>query len=278
MNTTQERICTIRESKVPTGSVVMGIPAIYWARKSRADSPRGPRHSGCWAASAIAAFLVFCLIAPRVTRAAVKFTTSFCVKKSELSSVGTNPFFILRPGYQLVLKGIEDGKPTVLTISVLPETKVVDGVKTRVVEEREVAEGKIVEISRNYYAISGRTNDIFYFGEESDAYKDGKMVSREGSWLSGENGAKFGLMMPGTPLLGARYQQENAPKVALDRAEIVGLNEAFSTPAGKFGDCLKTEESSGLEGGKEYKLYVPGIGLIQDGGLRLVRHGYKLTK
>jgi hypothetical protein len=177
----------------------------------------------------------------------VKFTDTFGVNQSELSSLGTNPFFILAPGYQLILKGTEDGRPTVLTITVLNDTKMVDGVQTRVVEEREVSEGKITEISRNYYAISKRTNDVFYFGEDSESYKDGKVVGREGSWWSGVNGAKFGLMMPGTPLLGARYQQEDAPKVAMDRAEIVGLNEGFDTPAGKFEHCLETEESSGIE-------------------------------
>ena len=87
-----------------------------------------------------------------------------------------------------------------------------------------------------------------------DIYKDGRVVGYEGAWLSGVNRARFGLMMPGTPLLGARYQQEVAPKVAMDRAEVVSLTETLQTPAGKFEKCLKTEESSALEGGKEHKL------------------------
>jgi hypothetical protein len=92
--------------------------------------------------------------------------------------------------------------------------------------------------------------------------------------LSGVAGARFGLVMPGTPLLGARYQQEIAPKVAMDRVEVVSLTETLVTPAGKFVECLKTEETSGIENGKEFKLYVAGIGLIQDAGLKLTRHGY----
>ena len=201
------------------------------------------------------------------------FTDSFEIDKGELTSTGRNRYFVLEPGYQLVLEGKEKGKAAVLTITVLNETKLVDGVETRVVEERETANGQVVEISRNYFAISTKTSDVFYFGEDVDMYKDGKVVGHEGAWLSGVNGARFGMMVPGTLLLGARYQQEAAPKVAMDRAEVVSLTETLQTPAGKFEKCLKTEESSALEGGKEHKLYAPGIGLIYDGSLKLTRYG-----
>jgi hypothetical protein len=106
-----------------------------------------------------------------------------------------------------------------------------------------------------------------------DIYKKGRIVEHEGAWLSGVQGARFGLIMPGTPLLGARYYQEMAPKVAQDRAEVVSLTEKLKTPAGTFENCLKTEETTPLERGKEYKLYAPGIGLIQDGDLKLSRSG-----
>jgi hypothetical protein len=58
----------------------------------------------------------------------------------------------------------------------------------------------------------------------------------------------------------------------MDRAEVVNLTETLKTPAGKFEKCLKTQESSALEGGKEHKLYAPGIGLIYDGSLKLTAH------
>lgn len=205
--------------------------------------------------------------------AAARFTDSFDVDKANLASTGRNRFFILEPGYRLVLEGKEKGKAVVLTITVLNETKMVDGVDTRVVEEKETANCQVVEVSRNYFALSTKTSNVFYFGEDVDIYKDGKVGGHEGAWLSGVNGARFGLMMPGTPLLGARYQQEVAPKVAMDRAEVISLTETFQTPAGKFEKCLKTEESSALEPGKEYKFYAPGIGLICDGSLKLTKYG-----
>jgi hypothetical protein len=208
--------------------------------------------------------------AASVGRGEAKFTESFDVDKAELVSVGTNRFFILAPGFQLVLQG----KATVLTVTVLKETKMVDGVETRVVEERETVKGALAEVSRNYFAISKRTSDVFYFGEDVDMYKNGRVVSHEGAWLSGVNGARFGLAMPGTPLLGARYYQELAPKVAMDRAEVVSLGEQLETPAGRFERCLKTEETSAVESGREHKLYAPGVGLICDGELKLVKHGF----
>jgi hypothetical protein len=154
-----------------------------------------------------------------------KFTDTFTVDKAELASTGTNRFFFLAPGFQAVFEGTEGGKRTVLTISVLNETRQVNGVETRIVEERESVNGQLVEISRNYFAISRRTSDVFYFGEAVDIYKNGQVTSHEGAWESGVAGAHFGLAMPGTPLLGARYYQELAPKVAMDRAEVLSLSE-----------------------------------------------------
>ena len=113
--------------------------------------------------------------------------------KANLVDTGKNPYFILMPGYKL---SYEHGKST-LTVTILDETKEVDGVKTRVVEERETKDGQLAEVSRNYFAIDKKTNDVYYFGEDVDIYKDGKVVSHEGAWLSGVGGAQFGLMMPG---------------------------------------------------------------------------------
>jgi hypothetical protein len=198
------------------------------------------------------------------------WTTEFPAEKSELSATGRNSYFILEPGYQSVFEGGNER----LVITVLDETKMAYGVMTRVVEERETKGGKLVEVSRNYFAISQRTNDVFYFGEDVDIYKGGKIVSHEGAWLTGVNGARFGLMMLGQVRLQARYYQEIAPKVAMDRAEIVGLSETVKTPAGEFKDCLKVEETTPIElGVKEYKYYAAGVGLVQDGSLKLVKYG-----
>jgi hypothetical protein len=198
------------------------------------------------------------------------WTRDFHVDPAELTNVGRNPFFILEPGYVLVL---EDGAER-LTITVLNETKKVDSVDTRIVEERETKNDQPVEISRNYYAISTRTNSVFYFGEDVDMYSNGKVTSHEGAWLAGVKGARFGLMMPGLPLLRARFYQEVAEGVAMDRAEIVSLTDSLKTPAGTFSNVLRTMETTPLESAsKETKYYGRGVGLLQDGSLKLVRYG-----
>jgi hypothetical protein len=115
---------------------------------------------------------------------------------------------------------------------------------------------------------------VFYFGEDVDVYEDGKVASHPGVWHAGENGARAGLIAPGTPRVGAKYYQEIAPGVALDRAEVVDLEATLETPAGGFEHCLTTHESTGLaKHESEYKLYAPGIGLIQDEDLKLASHG-----
>ena len=199
------------------------------------------------------------------------WTENFLMEKSDLASTGSNPYFSLEPGWQMVYKGGD----TDLIITVLNETKMVDGVETRIIEERESEGGKLIEVSRNYFAISKRNNSVFYFGEDVDMYKNGKITDHGGSWLAGMNGARAGVAIPGIALLGARYYQEIAPKVAMDRAEIVSVTETMKTPAGDFKNVLKTEETTPLESGKEYKYYAPGIGLIKDGDVVLVKYGKK---
>jgi hypothetical protein len=77
--------------------------------------------------------------------------------------------------------------------------------------------------------------------------------------------------MPGVQLVGARYYQEVAPGVALDRAETVAIDRVVETPAGTFEECLETRETTPLEpSSKELKLYAPDVGLVKDGGAELV--------
>jgi len=65
--------------------------------------------------------------------------------------------------------------------------------------------------------------------------------------------------------------RQTPPCWRLDRAEIVSFSEELETPAGKFAKCLKTKETSALESGAEYKLYAPGVGLLKDGDMVLVK-------
>lgn len=200
-----------------------------------------------------------------------QFTEDLMQKDCTFETSGRNQFFILEPGYQLTLENKNGGK---LIITVLNETRKIGSVETRIVEENESENGKPVEISRNFFAICKQTGSVYYFGEEVDLFKNGKMTEGEDAWIAdGKN--KAGVAMPGLALLGARYYQEIAPGRAMDRAEIISTSETKQTPAGNFTNCLKTEETTPLEPKeKEYKLYAPGIGLIQDEDLLLTKYGF----
>ncbi|MGH9879159.1 MAG: hypothetical protein ACRD5H_16135, partial [Nitrososphaerales archaeon] len=151
-------------------------------------------------------------------------------------------------------------------------TRIVDGVETRIVEERETVDDELVEVSRNFFVACSPDSDIFYFGEEVDMYEDGEIVSHEGAWLAGVDDATPGVIVPAGPKVGDKFYSEFAPGIAEDRVEIQSLTETLDTPAGRFENVLKAEETTPLEPGvKEYKLYAPGVGLIQDGPLELVK-------
>ena len=203
------------------------------------------------------------------------FTSTFDRGRCTFSTTGSNPYLPLWPGYSLLLEGeVEDAGETIdvaAKITVLPETELVDGVLTRVVEERESEDGEVVEVSRNFMALCRETGDVWYFSEDVDDYEDGVIVGHGGAWRAGVAGAKPGILMLGTPVLGARYFQEIAPGVAEDRGEVTGLGEEVEVPAGIFDQTVTIVDTSALSAGAgDEKIYAHGVGLIKDEDLELV--------
>jgi hypothetical protein len=195
----------------------------------------------------------------------------FSINDCTLAPEGSNDFFILEPGFQLVLEG--GGEKLIITV--LDETIEIDGTLTRVVEEREWRNEDLIEASYNFFAFCEQTKDIYYFGEDVDMYTAGQLSSHSGAWRAGVDDARPGIIMPGTPIVGMRYYQEIAPDVAMDRAEILSLEETYGTPAGNFEGAMKTKEGTALNPlEQEFKSYARGIGLIQDQNLLLTSYGF----
>ena len=200
-----------------------------------------------------------------------KWQENFGLEDRKLSDRGRNPFFVLEPGFQLILESANEK----LAVTVLDETKEVTGILTRVVEEREWKNGELYEVSRNFFAICEDTKDVFYFGEDVDMYKGGMVANHQGAWLAGQNGATAGLIMPGQARVGQKYYQEMAKGVAMDRAVVIKLDDSLETPAGLMENCLLTRESTAINPFElEFKTYAPGIGLIQDQKLLLTKYGF----
>ncbi|MEQ9618925.1 MAG: hypothetical protein RIG61_07095 [Deltaproteobacteria bacterium] len=181
------------------------------------------------------------------------------------SLVIDNGFFPLVVGTETVLEGEDDeGTELRIEITVLDETEVVAGVTTRVVEEAEFEDGEVVEISRNFYA-QAPDGTVCYFGEDVDDFEDGVVVSHDGEWRAGEDGNLPGIIMPADPQVGDIFQQEAAPGIAEDQAEVVALGEVIDVPAGIFSDTVSTLDCNPLEdGAMDEKVYVFGIGLAID--------------
>jgi len=190
-----------------------------------------------------------------------------------LVPTGRNRFFVLQPGFTTVFAGNEDGAHKRLTITVTAKTRVIDGIRCRIVVERQTSNGHIEEIAENYFAIDRVTRNVFYFGEDVNIYNHGVVVSHESAWRSGVDGARFGLIMPPSVGVGDLFLQERAPGVAEDQAEVVETGIRAHTAAGVFKGAFKTRETTVLEpDSEEFKLYAPGVGLVQDDTLTLVSY------
>ena len=206
------------------------------------------------------------------------YTTDFRLGECTFQTTGTNPYFPLAVGHRLLLES-DDGTETV-EITVLDETEQLNVpglglVTTRVVQERETLNGAVIEISRNFFAACGGRGDVVYFGEDVDIFHPDGSITHEGEWRAGQPDddglAAPGVIMPGTFLLGARYFQEIADGVALDRAEHTEMGLTIETDADTFTDCVRVVETSPLERKSEsIKVYCPGIGLVIDSDVRLV--------
>lgn len=182
-----------------------------------------------------------------------------------------NPFFPLPVGHRLVLEN--DGLFTteLVRITVLDETETVAGIETRVVEEYEASDGRVTEISRNYFA---QTSDgyVCYFGEAVDIFDGaGNVTSHHGAWRADGDRNVPGIFMPPDPHVGQSFQQEIAPGIAEDEAQIVELGATTEVPAGTFDGTVTIVDRSPLDGSSGQKVYARGIGLIVDEGAVLTR-------
>ena len=173
-----------------------------------------------------------------------------------------NQYLPLTPGTTFVYEGeTEDGKERI-EVSVTHETKEILGVTCIVVRDRVWVDGELAEDTLDWFA-QDKDGNVWYFGEDSKEYEDGKVVSTEGSWEAGVDGAKPGIIMKANPQVGDAYRQEYYEDEAEDMAEVLSLNESVSVAYGSFENCLKTQEWTPLEPDiVENKYYAPGVGVI----------------
>jgi hypothetical protein len=181
----------------------------------------------------------------------------------------TNRFFPQVVGRVLVYSGTKDGKAARDVTWASPRTRLVDGVRTRVVEDRLYLDGALEERTSDYYA-QDRCGNVWYFGEDTaELDAGGHVTSTEGSFSAGVDGAQPGVFMQAHPQVGRQFRQEWFPGHAEDRYAVYDLAGAVTVPYGHFARALLTEEQTDLEPGVvDHKAYVAGIGEVSEVAVR----------
>lgn len=189
-----------------------------------------------------------------------------------------NPYFPLEPGRKWVLKGKTVEGNEVDTIEVLDETREVMGVTTTVVLDIVTINGEVHEKTWDWYAQDTEGN-VWYFGEDTAEYENGKKVSTSGAWEAGVDGALPGIIMSADPHVTDSYRQEYYEGEAEDMFWVVETGVSKETPYGTFEDVVRSLEWSPLEPKIVVEKYhAPGVGLIVEKALSGGTEIFELVK
>jgi hypothetical protein len=189
-----------------------------------------------------------------------------------------NPLFPLEPGTVFKLKGETEDGIEKETITVTDRTKEVMGVTTTVVKDTVRVDGEIAEDTFDWYA-QDETGNVWYFGEDTAEYENGKVVSREGSWEAGVDGALPGIIISAGPQVTDSFRQEHYEGEAEDMFWVVATRDSLSTPFGDFDDVVQVLEWTPLEPNIVVKkVYAPGVGLVFERALSGPKEIVELTE
>jgi len=175
-----------------------------------------------------------------------------------------NPYWPMKPGYHWVYRELEDGELQRVDVTVTNGTKVLGGVTARVVHDEVTRQAHVVEDTRDWYAQDSDGN-LWYLGENTKEYENGKVKSTEGSWAYGVDGAQAGVVVPADPEQGMTYREEYYASRAEDAAEVLNVHSQVQVPLGRYQDAMLTRNYSSLEPTvEEMKLYARGVGPVME--------------
>ena len=181
---------------------------------------------------------------------------------ADFSADVTNPFWPMKPGTRWTYRNVEDGQPPqdIEVVVTTATKKLANGVTARAVRDTARVKGQISEDTVDWYAQDTKGN-VWYMGENTAEFKNGKIDTREGSWEAGKDGAMPGIMLPAQPQDGQKYRQEYKKGEAEDNGEVIATNDLVEVEAGRYKDALVTMDTSSVETtAVEYKFYAPGVG------------------
>src|SRR5213075_3163160 len=164
------------------------------------------------------------------------------INPQDFSTTIDNPFFPLVPNTTYVYVGTTEGSAARDEFAVTRRTKMILGVTCREVRDRGYVDGVLAEDTLDWFAQDTEGN-VWYFGEDTkELDANGNVISTEGTWEAGVNGAQQGIIMETTPRVGDKYQQEFSAGVAEDKAQVLSLNKSTCVAYGCFDDVLLTKE------------------------------------
>jgi hypothetical protein len=174
-----------------------------------------------------------------------------------------NPYWPMKPGNKWVYKETDaEGNEMQVEVTVTSDKKNILGISATVVHDVVTQDGTVKEDTLDWYAQDVHGN-IWYLGEDTKEYENGVVVSTEGSWEAGVDGAQAGILVPANPEAGMTYRQEYYAGEAEDRAKVLSLDEHVEVPYGAFDGCLQTEDTTPLDADVlEHKYYCRGVGVV----------------
>lgn len=189
------------------------------------------------------------------------------INSADFTSPQANPYYPLRPGTITRLRGSDGSQRLNEKVTITYQTKNIQGAKTTVVLDvlRRADDGTVAEKTHDYYAADNQGN-VWYFGEATATYdRHGRVISRDGTWQAGVDGATAGLIMPAHPAPTDAYRQEFYAGHAEDQAWIVQRNATATVPYGTFHHVVRSFEWTRLEVGvMSVKFYAPGVGIVRE--------------
>ena len=175
-----------------------------------------------------------------------------------------NPYWPMTPGSRWVYRETDAaGEVQRVEVTVTDQTKTIMGIEARVIHDKvTLTDGALVEDTLDWYAQDAEGN-IWYLGEDTKEYENGKVTSTEGSWQAGVDGAQPGILLPARPQPGMAYRQEYYKGQAEDAAQVLSLDKQAKVPFGAFSDVLVTKDSTPLKPNLlEHKFYAQGVGPV----------------
>jgi hypothetical protein len=170
----------------------------------------------------------------------------------------------MTPGRRWTYRELDEKgeQQTVVTTITTATKKIANGITARVVSDTVRQDSDVVEDTFDWYAQDSHGN-IWYRGEDTAEFENGKLTTREGSWEAGVGGALAGVAIPVDPVDDMRYRQEYYKGEAEDSGEVLSTVEQAQVLVGHYQNVLLTKDTSPLEPNVlEYKLYAPEVGPV----------------